>query len=68
MTRSSTSKIEPFDPGIEKTFHKLRNLVGKKLSPRNQLMKMEETPAPVRPVEVGAVGAENPRRTLMEYA
>ena len=29
---------------------------------------MEETPAPVGPVGVGAVGAENPRRTLMEYA
>ena len=67
MTRSSTSKIEPFDPKIERTFHKLHNLVRKKLSPRNQLVKMEETPAPVGAV-VGAVGVENPRRTLMEYA
>ena len=61
MTRTSTSKIEPFDPEIERTFHKLCNLVGKKLSPRNQLVKMEETPAPVEDA-VGAAGVENPRK------
>ena len=67
MTRSSTSKIESFDPEIERTFHKLRNIVGKILSPRNQLVKMEKTPAPVG-VAVGAAWVENSRRTLMEYA
>ena len=66
MTRSSTSKLEPFDPEIERTFHKLRNLVEEKLSPKNQLVEMKETPATIGPV--GAVGVENPRRTLMEYA
>ena len=56
MTRSSTSKIEPFDQEIESTFRKLRNLVGKKLSPRNQLVKMEETPTLVG---VGSARAKN---------
>ena len=64
MTKNSTSKLEPFDLEIEGTFHKLRNLVEKKLSPKNQLVEMEETPAPIGPV--GAVGVENPR-TLMKY-
>ena len=74
MTKSSTSKLEPFDHEIEKTFHKMRNLVGEKLSPRNQLVKMEQTPAPVGVgvrvgvgvgVGVGVVRTKNPRRTLM---
>ena len=63
MTRSSTSKLEPFDPEIERIFHKLRNLVAKKLSPRNQSVKMEETLAPVGLVRAGVAGAENPRKT-----
>ena len=66
MTRSSTSKLKSFDPEIERTFHELHNLVEETLSPKNQLVEMEETPAPVGPV--GAVRVENPRRTLMEYA
>ena len=66
MTRSSTSKLEPFNPEIKRTFHKLRNLVKEKLSPKNQLVEMKETPAFVGPI--GAVGVENLRRTLMEYA
>ena len=71
MTINNTSKVELFDPEIEKTFHKLRNLVGEKLSLRNQSVKMEEKPAPVGAgvkASVGAAGAENPRSTLMENA
>ena len=65
MTRSSISKLKPFDLEIEMTFHKLRNLVGEKLSTKNQSVKMEKT---LKPVGAEAAGAENPRRTLMEYA
>ena len=70
MTRSSTIKLEPFDLEIERTFHKLHNLVKEKLSPKNQLVGMEETPVLVGLVgaRVGAVVVENPRRNLMEYA
>ena len=57
MTRSSTSKLEPFNPEIKRTFHKLRNLIEEKLSPKSQLMEMEETPALVGPIR--AVGVEN---------
>ena len=68
MTRSNTSKLKPFDSEIERTLHKLHNLLGEKLSPKNQLVKMEETLALVGAVGVGVVGVENLRRTLMEYA
>ena len=69
MIRSSTNKLEHIDLYIERTFHKLRNLVGKKLSPKNQLVKMEETLAPIGVgVGAGAIGEENTRRTLMGYA
>ena len=68
MTRSSTSKLEPFNPKVERTFHKLRNLVGEKLSLRNQSVKMEETPTLIGAgTAVGVIGAENPKRTLMKY-
>ena len=66
MTRSGTSTLEPFDPEIERTFKRIRNLVEARVSPKRERPIMEETPAPVGPV--GAVGVENPRRTLMEYA
>ena len=47
MIKNNTSKLEPFDLEIERTFHKLRNLVGEKLSSRKQHSKMEDTLAPV---------------------
>ena len=53
MTKISTS-IRAFYSEIERTFHKLRNLIGKKLSPRKQQNKMEDTLPHVRAVGVGA--------------
>ena len=74
MTKNSTSTLEPFDPEIERTFRRLRNLVEERVSPKRKRPEMEETP--VRGVvniadagngaAVGAAGVENPRRTLME--
>ena len=70
MTRSSTSNLEPFDPEIERTFRRLRNLIEDNLSLRKHV-KMEETPPPVGAVgtgtAIGAVKAEDHRRTLTEY-
>ena len=61
MTRSSTSKLEPFNPKVERTFHKLRNLVREKLSPRNQSVKMDERPTLVGVgAAIGVAGAKNP--------
>ena len=54
MTKNNTSKLEPFDIEIEKTFRKLHNLLRDKLSPRKQQIKMEETPTPVGAGVVGA--------------
>ena len=67
MTKSGTSNLEPFDPKIERTFRRLRNLVRDKLSPRKQV-KIEETPTLVVAIRAGAVGARNENITLMEYA
>ena len=63
MTKSNTKNLEPFDPEIERTFLKLRNLVEEILSPRKQT-KMEKTPSPVGArAAIGAAGAQNNRRT-----
>ena len=43
MTRSITSTLEPFDPKIESTLRRLRNLVEKKVSPKKERPIMEET-------------------------
>ena len=45
MIRSSSSQLEPFDPEIERTFHRLRNLVEAKISPKKERQDMEEPPA-----------------------
>ena len=42
MTRSSSSELEPFDPEIERTFHRLRNLVKARISPKKERQEMEE--------------------------
>ena len=80
MIRNNFSTLEPFDPEIERTLRRLRNLVEKIVSPKKERPIMEETRvlgaaniagasngAAVR-AAVGAVVVENPRRTLMEYA
>ena len=36
MTRRNTSKLKPFDPEIERSFHQLRNFVEIKLSHENE--------------------------------
>ena len=36
MTKSSTSKLEPFDPEIKRTFNNLCNLIESKLSPKKE--------------------------------
>ena len=84
MARSNTSKLEPFDPEIERTLRRLRNLVEKKVSPKKERLTMDETRVlgaaniagagngaiigDAARVAVGAAGAVNHRRTLMEYA
>ena len=45
MTKSSTSKLEHFHLEIERTFHRLRNLVESRASPQKQRQEIEETPA-----------------------
>ena len=42
MTKSNTSKLEPFDPKIERTFHNLRNLVESKISPKIEGKEIKE--------------------------
>ena len=76
MTRSSLSQLELFDPEIERTFHRLRNLVKERVSPKRERPVMEETPvigvADMAGAGNGAVVGEtrvqNERRILMEYA
>ena len=76
MTRSGTSTLEPLDPEIERTFRKLRNFVEVRVSPKRERPIMKETlvlgTANMEGVGngavVGAAGAQNNRRTLMEYA
>ena len=80
MTRNNPSTLEPFDPEIEKTLRRLRNLVEKKVLPKKERPTMEETRVlgaaniagagngAAVGAAAGAVGVENPRRTLMEYA
>ena len=72
MTRSNTSKLEPFDLEIERTFHRLQNLVETKVLPKKECIEMEETPAHGTRVGAGAsIGArlEQPvQRSLMDYA
>ena len=68
--------MEPFDPEIERTLRKLRNLVEDKVSPKKERPNMEEQPilgatnmAGVgNGAAIGAQRVENHRRTLMEYA
>ena len=43
MTKSSSSQLEPFDPEIERTFHRLRNLVEARVSPKKERQEMDET-------------------------
>ena len=74
MTRNKSSTLEPFDPKIERTLRRLRNLVEEKVSPKKERPTMEETRVlgvavgDVARVAVGAAGGGNHRRTLMEYA
>ena len=84
MTRNNPSTLEPFDPKIERTLRRLRNLVEEKVSPKKETPIMEETRVlgaaniagagneaaggAAVGVAVGAVGGDNHRRTLMEYA
>ena len=75
MTRSGTLTLKPFDPEIERTFRRLRNLVEARVSLKKERQKMEETPIlgaanmeeAGNGAAVGAVGVQNDRRTLMEY-
>ena len=55
MTRSNTSKLEPFDLEIESN---LRNLVETKLSPKNEAKETMENQA----------GVAEANRSLMDYA
>ena len=76
MTRSGTSTLEPFDPEIERTFRRLRDLVEARVSPKRERLIMEETPVlgasnmegVGNGAVVGVAGVQNNRRTLMEYA
>ena len=76
MTRNNTSTLEPFDPKIERTLRRLRNLVEEKVSPKKERPTMEETrvlgaaniAGGGNGAAIGAAGVENPRITLMEYA
>ena len=44
MTRSSSSQLELFDPKIEITFHRLRNLVEARVSSKKERQEMDEPP------------------------
>ena len=72
MTRSGTSTLEPFDPEIERTFRRLRDLVEARVSLKRERPIMEETPvlgaANMEGAGNGAARVQNDRRTLMEYA
>ena len=76
MTRSGTSTLESFDPEIERTFRRLRNLVKARVSPKRERPIMEETPVlgagnmeeVGNGAVVGVAGVQNNRRTQMEYA
>ena len=76
MTRGSPSQLEPIDPEIKITFRYLRNLVEARVSPKKEKQEMDETPTlGVENIErvgnettAGAAGAQNNKRTLMEYA
>ena len=76
MTRNSTSTLEPFDPEIERTFRRLRNLVKERVSPKRERPDMEETSirgaaniaGAGNGVTIEAAEVENPRKTLMEYS
>ena len=72
MTKSSTLILEPFDPKIERTFRRLRNLVEARVSRKRERPIMEETPvigaANMARAGSGAAGVQNKRRTLIEYA
>ena len=75
MTRNNNSTLEPFDPEIERTLRRLRNLVEEKVSPKKERPTMEETrvlgatniAGAGNGAAIGVAGVENPRRTLMEY-
>ena len=43
MTRNKSSTLEPFDPEIERTLRRLRNLVEEKVSPKKERPTMDET-------------------------
>ena len=67
--------MEPFDPEIERTLRKLRNLVEDKVSPKKERPNMEEQVLGVANMAgagngatIGAPRVENHRRTLMDYA
>ena len=76
MIRSSSSQLEPFDLEIERTFHRLWNLVEARISPKKERQEMDETPT-LGATNMEGIGnkattraaeAQNNRRTLMEYA
>ena len=75
ITRNNTSTLEPFDPEIERTLRRLRNLVEDKVSPKKKRPTMEEkrvlgaanNAGASNGAAIGAARVENPRRTLMEY-
>ena len=66
------SKLEPFDPKIERTFHRLQNVVETRASRQKQKQEMEETLAHEAVIGAGAgLGArlEQPApRSLIDYA
>ena len=80
MIRNKSSTLESFDPEIERTLKRLRNLVEEKVSPKKERPIMEETRVlgaaniagagnrAAGGVVVGAAGGGNHRRILMKYA
>ena len=81
MTRSSTSKLEPIDPEIERTFRSLRKLVQDKIvTIKEEPMERQLRDDALAGVgngagervgarnEVGAGAIQNAPRTLMDYA
>ena len=42
MTRNKNSNLEPFDPEIERTLRRLRNLIEDKVSPKKERPTMEK--------------------------